>query len=222
MPDIKAVAQSQFLEVIRELVGLWNPSALQQDRDHGDAALQRRPNLDAHEVIGVVQAPMTLFVARIEPVRTDNRKEHVALRNLLNEHFVEIDAERDGVNVHKQEIAAELPLQVVVYSARVACTVVVTITNEQFGGHSPSPTSGRNSAATRLHGRLSTIACNASTQCEPIHSSFVLRARCRSRHTILSACRNQVSLEEFGPSLPLVVSAANCSVAQSAAALASA
>ena len=147
MPDIKAVAQSQFLEVIRKLVGLWNPSALQQDRDHGDAALQRRPNLDAHEVIGVVQAPMTLFVARIEPVRTDNRKEHVALRNLLNEHFVEIDAERDGVNVHKQEIAAELPLQVVVYSARVACTVVATITNEQFGGHSPSPTSGCNSAA---------------------------------------------------------------------------
>ena len=45
MPDIKSVAQSQFLEVIGKLIGLRNPSALQEDRNDGDAALQRGPNL---------------------------------------------------------------------------------------------------------------------------------------------------------------------------------
>ena len=127
---LSPLAQGQFFEAIGKLIGLRNPRAFQKDRNDADAALQRGLNLDAHEVSGTVQASIAVLVTRIEPAKTNNRKEHVTLGDFLVDCFDEVGAKRNGVDVHKQEIFAELPLQSVVYPTGVASTVVAPITNE--------------------------------------------------------------------------------------------
>src|SRR4029077_1678705 len=129
MSDIKSVSQRQSFQVIRELIGLRNMGALQEDWNDADAAFQRGPNLDAHEVIGLLQAPLILLVTCIEPTRTDDRQQRITLRYLFSEHLDEVGTERNRVNIHEQEIAPELPLQSVMHPASVACTVVATVTN---------------------------------------------------------------------------------------------
>jgi hypothetical protein len=121
------------------LIGLWNSGALQEDWNDTDAAFQRGPYLDAHEVIGVLQAPATFLVARIEPTRTDDRQQRVTLGDLLANYLDEVGTQRNGVDVHEQETAAEFSLKSVVYPAGVACGVVAPVTNEQFRGHSGPP-----------------------------------------------------------------------------------
>src|SRR4029077_15435540 len=111
MSDIKSVSQCQSFEVIREFIGLRNMGALQEDWNDADAAFQRGPNLDAHEVIGVLQAPLILLVTCIEPARADDRHQRITLGYLFSEHLDEVGTERNGVDIHEQEIMPEHPLQ---------------------------------------------------------------------------------------------------------------
>lgn len=63
----------------------------------------------------------------------DNRKKHVALGDLFDVHSVDIDAERDRVDVHKQETTLNSCCIRSSHPAGVACIVVTSVTNEQFG-----------------------------------------------------------------------------------------
>src|SRR4029077_7259500 len=104
-----------------------------------DAAFQRGPNLDAHEVIGVLQAPLILLVTCIEPARADDRQQRITLGYLFSEHLDEVGTERNGVDIHEQEIMPEHPLQSVMHPASVACAVFAPVTDEYFRGHRISP-----------------------------------------------------------------------------------
>ena len=130
------------------MIGFRNLSTLEEDRNDQDAALQRSSNLDAHEIIGVLQASIAFLIPRFEPTRTNDREEYVTLSDLFTKHFSKVGAKRDGIDVHKQEIVAELLLQAVVYPTGVTRTIGASVTNEQTLVQSPSPLARRNSAAT--------------------------------------------------------------------------
>ena len=90
------------------------------------------------------RAPLAVLITRIEPARTDDSQQCVTFSHLLAKNPDEVGTQRNGVHVHEQKIAAELPLQSVVYPAGVACTVVASVTDEQSRGHSlPSSKSKR-------------------------------------------------------------------------------
>ena len=69
-------------------------------------------SIDPHEILRVVEPPaVARLVGRGDPAFGDQGQEHAALRQLLAEKIDEIDAGRDGVDVHKQLVQVEIPLQ---------------------------------------------------------------------------------------------------------------
>src|SRR5262249_18157489 len=50
-----------------------------------------------------------------------------------------VDPQRDGVDVHEQEVAAELPFQPIVHSAGVTSAVVAAIADEDLICHHQTP-----------------------------------------------------------------------------------
>jgi hypothetical protein len=55
----------------------------------------------------VIQASPAILVVRAEPART-NDHQHYVIGNLFVDCLDEIHAQRDGVHVHEQEVAAKL------------------------------------------------------------------------------------------------------------------
>jgi hypothetical protein len=135
MANVESVSKCQILEVIRQLASLRYRRAFKKNRDDWDVAPERRRYLDANEVMNVFQASIVLLVACVKPVGANNREQHFALGDCLVERLDEIDAQRDSVDVHEQEFAAELLFQSVVHSSRVTRAAVPAVADEHFGGH---------------------------------------------------------------------------------------
>src|SRR5262249_9621588 len=139
MTDIEPVAEGKLFQFLRQLTRLRHLGAIQQDRDDGNVALEGRPDFDSHKIVRVIQAAVAFFITRIEPVWADHREQHVTLGDLLAEHLDKVDPQRDGVDVHEQEVAAELPFQPIVHSASVAGAIVAAIADEDLTRHHQTP-----------------------------------------------------------------------------------
>src|SRR5215472_3981484 len=142
MTDIKPVAEGKLFQFLRQLTRLRHLGAIQQDRDDRNVALEGYPDFDSHEIIRVIQAAVAIFIPRIEPVGSDHREQHVTLGDLLAEHLDKVDPQRDGVDVHEQEVTAELPFQPIMHAARMTRAIVAAIADEDLGRHHQTP-SGR-------------------------------------------------------------------------------
>ena len=135
MTHTDSVAQGKPLEIEGQLNSSGNFSALQQNGDHGDVALEGGRDLDPHKIVGTIEASSSTFVTRIQPLVPDHREQHAAFGHLLMQGVDEIGPERNPVNVHKQEIAAKLASQPIVDASRVARAVVAAIANEDLCRH---------------------------------------------------------------------------------------
>src|SRR5262245_46746288 len=62
-----------------------------------------------------------------------------SLGDLLAEHLDKVDPQRDGVDIHEQEVAAELPFQPIMHSASVARAIVTAIADEDLSRHHQIP-----------------------------------------------------------------------------------
>jgi hypothetical protein len=93
-------------EAGRQLVGVRHPRPFDQDRDDADVAGQRGLDLQAHEVVGVVQASLSVLVGDREPLLTDQRQEHVAGADRGGDLLDEVVAESDRVDVFEDLVAA--------------------------------------------------------------------------------------------------------------------
>ncbi len=138
VPDINAVAHRQLFEIRRQLLGLRQFGIVEQHRDHRNVAGQRGGDLDPHKVVFIVEPALAVLIEDCGPVRTDHGKQDVAFRDFVAQHFDEIQAERNGVDIHEQKVAAELPLQPVAQAPGMTGTVVTAIADEEFTGHDPS------------------------------------------------------------------------------------
>jgi hypothetical protein len=130
MADVEPVSRCQLPEVRGQLVGLWHPRTVQEDRDYRNIALQRGCDLDAHEVMRIIKAAVSIVVARVEPIWANQSDQCITLRDLLAQNPNEVRAERNSVNVHEQEIAAELLRESVVNAPGVARALVTTIADK--------------------------------------------------------------------------------------------
>ena len=80
MTNIEAVACRKTLQVRRQIFRLWNPGAIEQNGDHRDVALQRGRDLDTDEIVLVIETPLALSIAGIEPMAADDRQSYRTCR----------------------------------------------------------------------------------------------------------------------------------------------
>jgi hypothetical protein len=73
MCQAHGLALGQRLHRLWQLIGGRYPRLAYEHRDHALALLQSRFDFDADKVIGVVQSPRALLVARVEPTFSDHR-----------------------------------------------------------------------------------------------------------------------------------------------------
>src|SRR5262249_1779637 len=76
-----------------------------------------------------------MLITRIEPVWANHREQHTALGDLLVQHFREIRAKGDGIDVHEQEVAPKFAVQPVHNTAGISRAVSPAIADEDFGRH---------------------------------------------------------------------------------------
>ena len=90
--QFQGVAADQFGQAGRELVGARHPGPLHQDGDDPHVVGQRRLDLQAHEVLGVVQPGPAPLVGDGEPPVPDQRQQHVAGADRGGDHLDEVIA----------------------------------------------------------------------------------------------------------------------------------
>jgi len=100
------VAKGKWGERRRE-VGLgWHPDTIDPDRDHWDATLERGFNLDPDEIPRVIKPAPSAGLT--QPLCPDHREKDVTPGHLGVDVFPKIHAERYGIDVHHNRIAAEV------------------------------------------------------------------------------------------------------------------
>ena len=68
MTNVEPIAHGKLFQVLGQLIVLRYLGAIQQERDHGDIALEGRPYFDLHVIVRVIQTARPGVIARIEPV----------------------------------------------------------------------------------------------------------------------------------------------------------
>src|SRR5262245_55024724 len=135
MPNVKPIALRQLLQVVRQYLSLWNPTAFQEDRDNWDIALQRSRDLYANKIVGIVQSPCSVVVSCLKPIGSNDGQQHTALGDLIAEHTHEIDAKRNAIDVHEQHFFPEIDPETVKDASRMPGAVIAAVADEDAFGH---------------------------------------------------------------------------------------
>src|SRR5262245_50557039 len=114
MADLEPVADGKLLEVLRQLIGARNSRAFEQNGDHGDLSLKCGCDLHTHKIVRIVQAPLSVLIAHLEPVGSNYSEQNAAFGDLLVQSLNEIDTERDAVDVHEQKICPKFICEAIV------------------------------------------------------------------------------------------------------------
>jgi hypothetical protein len=117
-------------EDLRQLLGGGLRGALDAGRNDEDVALEGGFELDPDEVVRVVELATALGVRRAEPLLPEESDEDVTGGHGLGDHFDEVGAEIDRVDVHEDVLGAEAGGESVVEAARVPAGIVTAVTEE--------------------------------------------------------------------------------------------
>ena len=116
---------------VGKLVGARHGRVVDQHRDDALLAFERGQDLDAYEVVRVVEAAIAGLIARVDPARADDGEQNVGLADLPVEHGHEIVAGLDiALDVHEQRVAAELGLELLIQCLREARVVPAPVVDE--------------------------------------------------------------------------------------------
>jgi hypothetical protein len=105
-----------------------------QDGDHADVAFQRGVDLHPDDVVGVVEPPTAVLVGGADPVWADDCQQHLAGADRLGDDFGEVDAERDGVDVHEDLVVTESVGEPVVQPTGQAAGFLPPVADEDATG----------------------------------------------------------------------------------------
>ena len=107
-----------------------------EDRDDAYTLLQGALDLDAHEVIGVVDAHLAitrpLRVARIVPVIANDGQQHGTLTNALTDVYGEVQTRRNGLHVVEDIGSFEAILQPLEDSVGGVTAVIAAVADEDL------------------------------------------------------------------------------------------
>jgi hypothetical protein len=107
--QFESLAACQLGKAVRQFVGARHRGPFDEDRDDADMARQGGLDLEAHEVIGVVEAGPALLIGDREPLITDQRKEHVTGPDRGVDRLDPVVAECDRVDV-LEDLVASVPI----------------------------------------------------------------------------------------------------------------
>ena len=138
MGQLDRIAECEIGQIGRQLVGRWHACTLHQHRDHRNAALQRRGDLEPDEILGVVDPPHAIAVAGRQPLAPDQCEQDVALGNLGVDHLPEVDAGLDRDDVHEHRVVAEARPQPLEQTPGMPLGVLAPVTDENRTHRPPS------------------------------------------------------------------------------------
>jgi hypothetical protein len=81
--DIDFLPAAELSEAIRQLQRPRHHGAIDKDRDDANSALQRRFDLDAHKIVGVIEPTPIFRIRARKPISTDDRNQRVASSDAL-------------------------------------------------------------------------------------------------------------------------------------------
>jgi hypothetical protein len=112
-----------------------------QHRHYRDISSKCRSQLDPHKVVGIVEAPVSPRILRIQPLLPDHREENAARRHALVDRFPEASSRLDRRHVHKYGLRTEAQSQIIQEAASFTLRVSPSIIDEN--GSQNSPPKGR-------------------------------------------------------------------------------
>ena len=133
--ELEGVAPAQRQQRLRQLLARREPGAVDEHGDDLDAvARQRALDLQAHPVVGLVDPPLALAVARVEPAGADDGEHDVALVDEARDVLAEVRAGRD-LDVAEDVLVAVAAREVALQAPGVAARVVAPVADEDALGH---------------------------------------------------------------------------------------
>ena len=105
--DLDGLPAGELLQALGKLSGLWHRRPVDKNRYDRNVTLERRLDLDADEVVGVVEAAPVLLVGARNPALADDSQQRVAFADPVGEDVDEIAAGRDRVHVEKDVLVTE-------------------------------------------------------------------------------------------------------------------
>ena len=95
---------------LRQILAPWHGRAVDEEGNDANVALERRLDLDADEIVRIVDATPAVFVGARNPSLSDDSDEGVALADALGQNIEEIDAWRNIVDVKKRRSLVQTAL----------------------------------------------------------------------------------------------------------------
>jgi hypothetical protein len=69
MPELNRLAVRERFQIVREFGEVRHRSAIDQNRDDEHFVLEGRRYFDAHEIVRIVEAPMSFCIFRVQQLR---------------------------------------------------------------------------------------------------------------------------------------------------------
>jgi len=104
----KGLLVSEVTQASRQFGDLGHLRSIDQNRDHTNATRERRLNLQPHEVLGVVQAPLPAFAGDRQPPCPNHRQKHRAGPNRGHDHLNEVVPQLDRIDISENLALAEV------------------------------------------------------------------------------------------------------------------
>ena len=135
MRNFNALQANQLLQTLRQVFGLRQARAVDENWNDANAAAKRGLDLDPNEVMLVVDASPFVPVNARNPLRANHRDERIANGDAFGQKFDKIDAGRNAVYVKENILATEPSGQPIIDAPRRPARVFPPVAYEDAARH---------------------------------------------------------------------------------------
>lgn len=128
--DVERVSPGERDEALGQLIRGRHLGLLDQSRDQPNAAIEGGFDLEADEILWIVEPPTTPPVANLHPLSPDDCNESVAGAHGVLDRLGEVHARLDRVDVHEDVFLAEALGELVVEATGVTGRLLATVVDE--------------------------------------------------------------------------------------------
>ena len=130
LAELDGLSAREGTERLRQLLFFDHRRALDEHGDEKDLPPQRGLELEADEVLRVVEAALALGAAGVDPVAADDEDEHFARIHRARERFNEVIPWLELVDVAEDAVRAKVLAQPVEEAAGVAGRIFAPVAHE--------------------------------------------------------------------------------------------
>jgi hypothetical protein len=134
-----SLPMGQGFQSVRQNLDLRHRRAVDEDGNYAGIALQRGFDLDAHEIMGIVETTLIVPIANRKPVPSDNRDESITIGDSIGQDFHEIEAGLDIVDIEENPFAGQPSGEAVVNPPSKAGGILSPIADKNAAGHTNIP-----------------------------------------------------------------------------------